>query len=293
LPPGQEDNVMAQTEWRPVGRVDRSVLSQARLQAHHAAQWLARAARAYVAARPDDAHTNLGWGARFGGLMTHAMRDGNRLGLQIGTLTLALAEDGAGSASEEFSLDGHTDRDVRSWLGSLITARGFDAAALDAPSPYEIPAHPIATGAAYAAAPLRDALTELANWYANANDALGAARTRLNARGLNAPEVRCWPHHFDLDTLLAVTGDKPEDYRSTGLGFSPGDEYYDEPYFYVSVYPAPAPATLPPLPVGHWHTHHFTAAVATAGHLVAAAAPGREVEIFLNDATTFSTKALG
>ena len=30
-----------------------------------------------------------------------------------------------------------------------------------------------------------------------------------------------------------------------GAGFSPGDPYYDEPYFYLSLYPRPEDIRLP------------------------------------------------
>ena len=46
-----------QAEWRPLHAIDTARLSEARLQAHYAAQWLARAARAYVPPQPDDGHT--------------------------------------------------------------------------------------------------------------------------------------------------------------------------------------------------------------------------------------------
>jgi hypothetical protein len=51
---------MSGLDWRPLQVSDQQRLSMARLQAHHAAQWLARAARAYVPPQPDDGHTNLG-----------------------------------------------------------------------------------------------------------------------------------------------------------------------------------------------------------------------------------------
>jgi hypothetical protein len=70
-----------------------------------------------------------------------------------------------------------------------------------------------------------------------------------------------------------------------GVGFSPGDEYYDEPYFYVSIYPAPLVTTLPALPVGHWHSHHFTAAIATAGSILDESDQGAAVGSFLRSAT--------
>src|SRR5262249_32791864 len=142
-----------------------------------------------------------------------------------------------------------------------MIARGLDAHALDAPSPYEIPAFAVADGARYATDTLGEALGVLSDWYANANLMLGRARQGLVARGLSAPPVRCWPHHFDLDTLVYFAAKTPDDVRSMGAGFSPGDEYYDEPYFYVSIYPAPNVPMLPRLPaIGHWHERDFTAA---------------------------------
>src|SRR5262249_62389310 len=86
-------------------------------------------------------------------------------------------------------------------------------------------------------------LAALVTWFTNADVALGTIRVEVAARGLDAPPVRCWPHHLDLDTLVTVAPG-----RTTGVGFEPGDESYDEPYFYVSVYPAPDLAPLPPLP---------------------------------------------
>jgi hypothetical protein len=159
-----------------------------------------------------------------------------------------------------------------------------------------MPAHAIAHGAPYAAAELAAASAELAAWYANANRALSGVRQGLLGRGLNAPPVRCWPHHFDLDTLLTLGAEAlgaDALAPTVGIGFSPGDGHYDEPYFYVSRYPAPDIATLPPLPeVGHWHSNHFTAAIATSHRIVDAADPQAEVEAFLRVATDIMTGAL-
>jgi len=79
--------------------------------------------------------------------------------------------------------------------------------------------------------------------------------------------------------------------RTTGVGFSPGDDFYDEPYFYVSLYPAPDVASLPRLPaIGHWHATPFTAAIATAGRIVEAEDQRREVEAFLRAAVGIAIK---
>ena len=79
--------------WQSVPRANFMFLHAARLQAHYATQWLGRAARAYVPAEPHDRHTSLGWDDAFGGLTTHPLPDGSRLGLRIADLTLLQARE--------------------------------------------------------------------------------------------------------------------------------------------------------------------------------------------------------
>src|SRR5262249_56548338 len=81
---------MTNPRWRPLRSVDRKRLTGARLNAHYGAQWLARAARAYIPPRPDDSHTNFGWDDRFDGFTSRPLPDASRLGLRIGDLTLAI-----------------------------------------------------------------------------------------------------------------------------------------------------------------------------------------------------------
>jgi hypothetical protein len=249
--------------WRPITGLDRRKLTEARLQAHYAAQWLARAARAYVPPQDNDGHTNLGWDDKEGVFATHPLPDGSRLILRIADLTLVILN--AGGKTPFLTLNGHADADARAWLGGEIGTKGLDARKLDEPSPYEMPAHAITKGAKYSTGQIAAALRDLAVWYANAHGVLNDVRQHLAARGLKAPAVRCWPHHFDLDSLVALGSE-----RTVGLGFSPGDEYYDEPYFYVTIYPEPDATMLPKLHmIGHWHTHEFVAAIASASKIVA------------------------
>ena len=269
---------MTTAPWRPLRGVDPARLAAAREQAHHAVQWLARAARAYSPPRPDDSHTNLGWDDQFGGFIAHPLPDGTRLGLRIADLTLALLGPSDTTLQDTFALDGRHDADACTWLGARASARHLDPKALDAALPYMLKAR---ANDAYAATALAEPLGELATWFSNANAALGAIRTDIAARGIAPPPVCCWPHHFDLDTLVTVAPG-----HTTGIGFEPGDDYYDEPYFYVSIYPAPDAMTLPALPaIGHWHTKHFTAAIAPAHRIAATMMPGAEVAAFLRAAT--------
>jgi hypothetical protein len=279
---------MTGSSWQPLAALEPRRLSEARLAGHFAAQWLARAARAYVAPRPDDGHTNLGWDNVIGSLCTHPLADGSRLALRLRDLVLIILS--AQGQSRSLALGRLAEADVRVWLAERVSELGLDAEKLDAPSPYAMPEFGVANGARYAVD--GEALSLLAAWYANATGALEEIRQVLLTRGLSAPEVRCWPHHFDLDSLVHFPSADPADIRTMGVGFSPGDEYYDEPYFYVSVHPAPAAHPVLP-PFAYWHRHDFTAAVARASSLLAEPDQRAAVKTYLGVATDFAIEQLG
>ena len=68
-----------------------------------------------------------------------------------------------------------------------------------------------------------------------------------------------------------------------GIGYCPGDEFCDEPYFYTSMWPEPSIPGLPLLPaMAHWHTYKFLAALAPAHKIVAAHHQGAYVRQFLD-----------
>lgn len=271
--------------WRPIGAVDQLRLKEARLQAHYGLQWLARAARAYIPPEPDNSHTCLHWDTALDAFMTQSFANSTRLLLQVPTLTLAVQGDEGANASQSLVLNGQTDVQVRQWLGKQLEARRLAPAALDEPAPYEIPAHPVARGAAYEARAEANGLALLAAWYANGATLIEGIRRRIAGERLAVSALCCWPHHFDIAILAMLSVGHSAEPGLIGVGLSPGDEYYDEPYFYVSVYPEPRAKALPPLPaIGGWHTHDFTAAVAPAQKILAARDAETETERFLEEA---------
>jgi hypothetical protein len=268
--------------WRPLGGVDGKQLGEARLQAHYAVQWLAKLARATVPAQPDDSHTNLGWDDGLDGFVTHPLPDGARLGLRLRDLTLTAVGGESGPPERAFSLFGRSDAEARAWMELAFAPSRQDFQALDAPSSYAMPPHAIAQGGTYGGAEIGAALEELAAWFANGRTAVENARRAMLAHGHEAPPPRCWPHHFDLATLTSFSLPRGAATAYVGAGLSPGDRYYGEPYFYLSVYPAPDRSALPPLPpLGHWHVEDFTAAIARASAIRATARPKADTDAFL------------
>lgn len=98
----------------------------------------------------------------------------------------------------------------------------------------------------------RNDLASLATMYGTAAKLLEEVR----ARSKDAGPVRCWPHHFDIATLLDHGHG-----RTTGAGFLAGDTQIDEPYWYVTPWPYPPPFSLPPLKYGSWNADGWVGAV--------------------------------
>jgi hypothetical protein len=264
--PARESNAM-QFDWSTLGNKAPTALVKARTIAHHAVQWPTKAARANLDALPDDSHSSLTWDGARGALFSQLLPAGGadvRVGLRLAGLALILMR--GDLVLDTYELAGRRDSMVGVWLDSALRALGLKAAS-DVALPYSIPSHPVARGSAYGFSGESEAFDELVRWFAAAADFLEEVKTGY-ADG-RVDTVQCWPHHFDIATVVALDPPDAENARSIGIGLSPGDHYYPQPYVYVSPYPAPKGAIFPPLALGHWHTAGFVGAVAIAESILA------------------------
>ena len=273
--------------WQSIGRVLPRQLTSERLQLHWAAQLVSAAGATSLPAAEDFSHTNLGWDASVGVL---AGRSVGSAALQAALVfqSLELSVLDGDQERSSLRLAGHTMKQGLAWLADVL--RG-DPAALEMPV-HDMPAHPVGEGAVFSDAGA-EARSELAAWFANAT----AAVRRAVAEERAASAVRCWPHHFDVASLITLdAGKDAEEARSIGVGFSPGDGSYDQPYFYVTPWPYPPNEALPGLAAGaEWHTSGWTGAVLTAERVISTAhdAQQRRVEQALHSAIAACREALG
>jgi len=275
-----------------LGTVAPAELADARLQLHHAAQLAAALGSTFLEARSDDSHPNLGWDAELAAFVGHAApaANGLRAALRPARLELFLVDVDA-KRVDSLALAGMSLASAHEWLGQVLGR-------LDVVLPagglrrtdYEIPDHPVAQGAEFSAPGA--AHEELARWFADGQIALSSAATTAEGE----LDLRIWPHHFDLGTLIPIATNQDGSLaQSIGFGLSPGDDSYPEPYYYVSPWPYPDAATLPTLPAGgRWHTTGFTSAILGAEDLLAGPPDGQEqrVRAFLEAAAAASRRAL-
>jgi hypothetical protein len=253
------------SSWRPLGQVSPLRLVDARLQIHWAAQVPASLGFTYGTPVPDYSHTSFSGRVDDGvfRLVSGSGPAGVRATLRIADLTLELF-DAAGRPLDRMHLHGVTLDDAYAWLQEALATHAGGRRPLARPD-HPLPDHPVASGApfAYNETPAYDALER---WFANALALLAHARSGHDP----SPAIHIWPHHLDMAFLLVLDPSAPpEETRSIGVGMSPGDGSYTQPYFYVNHWPRADPSRLPDLPVGAWHTEGWIGAV-FVGEAVAA-----------------------
>ncbi len=216
-------------------------LVAARLELHYAAQIVAACADAWLPERADDSHTAMRW--RTPAMIGERSATGIAIGVRaVDFAVLALHDDD----TIALPLPGKTLAEALAWADAQLgPPRGAQLRA------YDLPASPIASGGRFTG-PAAE-LAELARWYELAQGVL----ERALAGATVASPIRIWPHHFDLGAI--VTTERGD----VGLGMSPGDRYYAEPYFYVT---PPGPVAASPVLAGggSWRTEGWTGAVLTA-----------------------------
>jgi hypothetical protein len=260
-------------------------LSAVRTLAHRAAQWPARAAWANLAPAPDDSHTSLSWDAEMAALLGQPLGAGARVGLRVALHELVFTTQ---SRCDALLLASRAEDEIGAWLDGKLAGEGLKPAS-GTKLPYEMPpalfARPAEEGPRFAA---------LATWFAAAAEVLEELRGKYRRFKPGPSPVRCWPHHFDIAILVALEEGGGESARAIGIGVSPGDDYYAQPYAYLSPYPRPGTADLPPLPPGgRWHTKDFFGAVATATDLLALPDPRAGLIAILDAAFEESLERLG
>ncbi len=234
-------------------------LVDARCQAHHAAQLATAAGISFLPKQADDSHTNLEWLPDLGGLASRVVlsKAPFRVAVRIATLELCLLDE-QNAIAGSLPLNKRTIADAEAWLRERVSERGAPSEQFTLAKHYQIPHHEVDDGRAFDVSDA-GAFRELAAWFD-----VGARSLKHVRRSNDGAEVRCWPHHFDIATLITVAPGK-----TVGAGLEPGDVYYHEPYFYVNAYPSP-PASAATVRLGGdgiWHTDEWFGAVLPASRV--------------------------
>ena len=261
-------------DWQPPRKTAVEKLTDTRHALHFAAQAAANLGRLYGKDPGDYSHISLRWLPAEAALASELVEaEGGRLraALRFDPLEWVLL-DGEGAPLKTLPLAGRSLGVLETDIRAVLAAHGLDAAKYTLKPPFETEDHPLKHGTEFQPERDAEARRELAAYYDGAERMLQSLRMEYDLSAL----PRCWPHHFDY-ALLITLGGSGEQARTIGLGMSPGDHYYDQPYFYATPWPyPPRGTTLKPLTApALWHTHEWTGAVLRSADLPAAGAGTR------------------
>jgi hypothetical protein len=285
------------SEWETLGGVEPGKLIEARLQLHWAAQAVAAVGKQLLPKKPDFSQQSFRWmegpRALAQGMVTVGAGRPFRSAIRLASPSLLLLDE-EGEILRELPLEGRTLAEAYGWVKAEVEALLGRPLEQPLERTEGLPEHPVAGGAPFAF-PNLAAPAELARYFADADRLLRG----IEERNPGASPVRCWPHHFDLATLIALDpGADPEEARSIGVGLSPGDGDRSEPYLYVLPWPKP-PREQPELPAldgGGWNTGDWVGAVMEAADFTGAGSNGAQrarMERFLSSAVAACRNLLG
>lgn len=201
-----------------------TLLIQADIAFHRAAQFLSLTAIAAFSAKSDDSHTNLSWNIerqRLEGRWFHGIDGDYRLTLEPVDFELRW-ENRHRQVVEHLGLEETPVSEVREWWeNSILQITGKSGK--DTHLHYELP-----SSAAYQT----DSFPKLAHEAVEQWVKWRSTGEKWLLQGLDLLEVmaqpRIWPHHFDTGLFIPAGNG-----LSIGAGIAPADELSEEPYLYL------------------------------------------------------------
>jgi hypothetical protein len=272
--------------------IDRESIQKDKVQLHYAVKLLALVSALLRKSAPDYSHTALQWDDKLGfttqTIATSGVLQPFRIAVDPILLNLSLLVDD--QYLKSFSLGDRSLSEAYDWLRTVLTELGIPVETL-AKLTY-VPSDEgdeLARGETFTSQKLTSNLTD---YYAISSKVL----QDIVRQEPNASPVRLWAHHFDIATLISYPSEQNEsgEGKSIGVGLSPSDSSYDEPYWYVTPYPYPEDKTnLPELAGnGFWHTEEWVGAVLTASQFGEPKSSSEEIRVFIDSAIAACKKLL-
>jgi len=213
---------------------------------HLLSQVITKANRTYVPPQNDDSHTNLYYdalGSRIVGRWIKTPKGQLMLSLNLSNFQFEWMNSSLQKV-KQFDISGKTILEVEQEISDHLDIIGLDPKGFTDKLHYDIPSYPFA--AEIIQEMNESDLTEWKHYRNMANQACALLLGHIQIEG----ELRIWPHHFDTG-IYVVTGDG----MGVGFGLAMQDSLLDDPYFYMSGYPAKGSLkfeNLPNLTEGKW-----------------------------------------
>ncbi|MGI9543516.1 MAG: DUF5996 family protein [Cyclobacteriaceae bacterium] len=283
---------MEATNWYHLNVEEFQTIAKVRDELHQALQLVGMVSRSFLPPDPSDVHATSQWLNQSQSLAGNLVTGNHQLRMALRIVdTSLLFLDANEQVIDQFPLANEYYSDVVQWVSSKLADEGFDISKFNQHLPYQIPAYD--QNRSFTA--FQDhILSEFSGYFKNAHNLLGEIRSEYQSS-----TIVCWPHHFDIATLITLKPDPdPEKAKTIGLGLSPGDSYYDLPYFYLNTWPYLTKEQIQNetwSSAGTWHTKDWIGAVLPADKIITWESGEQQyakVKMFLNEGVEMLQKLL-
>jgi len=268
---------------------DPKQLTSSRIQLHYAVQFIAATGAAIAEPQPDGSQVTSTWDPDIRGFVGIKLADDRPFYLALDPIALtSQILDQQKQAIAALPLAGQTMAAALDWHKAELKKLGITSEQADQivflNYPDDFPDHPLAHGAAFEAGDAEERAA-IAAYFAQTRSLLQP----IVDTQPGASPLHIWSHHFDLATLITLAG-SGEDAKTIGIGLSPGDSSFDQPYWYVTPWPYPDPAHLPELSLGQWVTEGWVGAILRADQVgdPASQTAQQQIQAFLSQAVQAS-----
>lgn len=273
----------AKNIWKQLTLDFNKELSDALLQQHHAAQFIALAGRHLIPQKPDDSNTNLQYLPDREWLIGNEIPGGMRIALSLADLKLIIL-DKQNHRRSELVLAGKSKQQVFEQLKQNLSDLGLDVSKFTNELHYTLPDHELDKNATFSTGDQKYNQENILYRH-NAEIVL----IEIAAKYKKSEPVRIWPHHFDTGSFVSIeiNADGGTS-KSIGLGWAIPDSMVNEPYYYLSYWsetPVENFNELPDPETGEWIRTGWNGGVARNADIVKiSSARGQQefVELFFN-----------
>jgi hypothetical protein len=235
--------------WQKINPVGIDELENTRIHLHKALQLVSAAARSFLPDSDDDQNAKLQWVPKNKIFRSKSFGDQKDIFVLLDPEKFIITIQKGNKSKEHLVLSGMTYPLAFGWLQVKLDKFGLDSEQFSDETPYEL--------TNYGFEPSKElqinqrAADELTKHFSNAYelfvDTLG--------QEIKTGEIFIRPQNFDL--VLEISNADPS--IPSRIGFSPGDENYIEPYFYLAVNPGiKIPDSPPDLEKGLWNKKDWT-----------------------------------
>ena len=265
--------------WENINKIDLGILRNARISLHQAVQIVSAFPRNMLPTDPTDSNASLIWNSSTNGLESDPVANEGgksiRVGLSLDSFTLYISVEG--KLVSFYEMDTRSVFQGLEWLKFELSQLDIASDTINLDLPYEIEDYDYSQSLKINS----DAFGEHCILYQNISNVLSGIVDERE----NALDIRCWPHHFDLATLIPLESNSDKEIiKSIGVGLSPGDEAVEEPYIYINVWPSVDYKLLVkyPLILGEWNVEGWSGAILKYSRLTSSTNQYEDVMKFID-----------